>query len=858
MNACTIIARNYLPHARVLAESLLEHHPDGRLTTLVIDLPEGETVHESFDVLTPYEIGLDRPEVHRMAMIYDLMEFATAVKPFLLKTLLAEGASDVMYLDPDIRIFAPLADISALACKHSIVLTPHTTEPLPRDGLLPDDQMILGAGIYNLGFIAVGPQTEGSFLEWWSERLARDSRVAFEESLFVDQRWIDFVPALFEHYVLRDPTINVAYWNLHDRDLRWSGKRYEVNGRPLRFFHFSGFDPRSPGVLSARMGMIPRIRFSDHPNVARLCAEYTTVLAHHGFRPTDDWSYRFDVLPDGRRIDRQLRALFRGALLVADEGRAPFPPDPFEPASQDAFVRWLGHRNGSGTVELGGPEKRRRHRPRSMRGRRSGPAGQAITASNSGKTVGSRRQGVNVIGYLEAELGLGEIGRKLVSAVECAGLPTSTMTYRRLNSRQEHRFEDRGRGDMPYDTTIICVNPPELQRLRAELGPGPFAGRYTIGVWFWELACFPAELHFAFDLVDEVWVASEFTHSAISAETAKPVRIVPIPLEAPPTTPLDREELGLPDGFLYLFSFDHFSILERKNPVGLVDAFKRAFAPGEGPILLIRSINGDQCPTSLERLQDAAKGRGDIRIVDGYLSETEKNAVFAECDCYVSLHRSEGLGLTMAEAMSAGKPVIGTGYSGNLTFMDEGNSYLVRHGLTRVPEACEPYPAGLEWAEPDLDHAAELMRRVYEQPWEARQKGQRARNDIGGLHTIDRTAAFIRERLKEIPRRERLFLDVRGPLEHAAAMVETAPGVSLENRAAGSWAVRALRLILRRALWPELAEQRRLDSALIESLRALERVSRTELDALRRDAGRNHQRIQELERIVAELLNRQK
>src|SRR5262249_14828130 len=161
--------------------------------------------------------------------------------------------------------------------------------------------------------------------------------------------------------------------------------------------------------------------------------------------------------------------------------------------------------------------------------------------------------------------------------------------------------------------------------------------------------------------------------------------------------------------------------------------------------------------------------------------------------CYVSLHRSEGLGLTMAEAMAVGKPVIATGYSGNLTFMDDANSYLVRYGMTETPAGCEPYPPGFEWADPDVDHAPELMRRVTERPEEARGIGALGCADLRERHTLARTAEFIRERVSEIPGHERLFLAVRGQLDHAAERAQAVPGQSLENTASRSSPVRAVR-----------------------------------------------------------------
>jgi glycosyltransferase involved in cell wall biosynthesis len=439
--------------------------------------------------------------------------------------------------------------------------------------------------------------------------------------------------------------------------------------------------------------------------------------------------------------------------------------------------------------------------------------------------------GINVVGFLEGELGIGEVGRKLVAAAVRADIATSTIIYRHTQSRQMHQFEPRGDSTAPYDTNLICVNADALKHLRGDLGPGLFAGRYSIGVWFWELSRFPATFQPSFDLVDEVWVASDFVRTAIARETSKPVRVVPIPLELPTLASPDRAALELPDRFLFLFSFDFFSVMERKNPLGLVEAFRRAFPSGEGPVLMIKSINGDRKKASLDRLLRAVSDRSDIIVRDGYLAPAEKDALTHSCDCYVSLHRSEGLGLTMAEAMSAGKPVIATGYSGNLTFMNGDNSFLVRHRLTVTPPGCDPYPPGIEWAEPDLDHAAELMRRVYERPDAAREVGERARRDLQQHHSVDQAAAFIRHRLDEIPRHAGFLRDVRGPLERAAAIAAREPGASLVEH---SGRTGVLRRLVRRVLWPELDEQRRLDAAMIESLRALERITREELDRLER------------------------
>lgn len=832
--ACTIVAQNYLPAARVLATSFLEHHPSSSFTVLLLDATAEERPSEGFEVLSPYEIGIPRDEVRRMAMIYDVKEFATAVKPWLLETLLVRGSGDaVVYFDPDIEIFASLDDVAELARTHSIVLTPHITTPLPPDGLLPDDLMILQAGTYNLGFIAVAPGAE-RFLDWWSARLARDCRVAIDRGQFVDQRWVDFVPVLFEHTVLRDPTCNVAYWNLHERSVADTGRGYEVEGRPLRFFHFSGFDPKKPELLSAHLGPWSRIRLSEHPELVRLCREYADRMIANGFAGQGGRPYRFDSTAGGVRIDSRARRMYRRALEEVQESARSEPPDPFDTETARAFVDWLNEPTGPGGLSrylyalygdrpdvqaacplVGSVHRERflqwvatvgRHEeripaellpPGAMRRSallessvararvrlesrlgaaahrypilaRTAPVYRGLLRTASllrggavSSSLGRREElgldiaavpepGINAVGYLTAELGVGELARRLIEGIETAGIPYSTLTYSNTLSRQEHRFEERDAKRAPYDTNLLVVNADQMAVFASAAGPEFFSSRYTIGVWSWELEVFPDVFHDAFELVDEVWVPTDFMRDAIAAATAKPVQTVPVPLEAVPSEPLERATLGLPEEFLFFFTFDFLSVAQRKNPLGVIESFKRAFEAGEGAALVVKSINGERDFAMLEGLRIAAANHPDITVMDGYLAQEVKDGLMASCDCYVSLHRSEGLGFTLAEAMSYGKPVIATGYSGNLAFMDDENSYLVPYTLTGVPPGCDPYPQEARWAEPDLERAAALMRHVFEHRDEARERGDRARHDIATRYSRKRTAEFVMRRLDEI------------------------------------------------------------------------------------------------------------
>jgi glycosyltransferase involved in cell wall biosynthesis len=238
----------------------------------------------------------------------------------------------------------------------------------------------------------------------------------------------------------------------------------------------------------------------------------------------------------------------------------------------------------------------------------------------------------------------------------------------------------------------------------------------------------------------------------IGAVAPVPVIALPPPVSAPAETvaPL---RLGVPEeDFLFLFVFDYLSTVQRKNPVGLIEAFKQAFAPSEGPRLLIKTINGPLRPLSEEEVLWAAHGREDIHVIDRSLSGAELQGLMVACDCYVSLHRAEGFGLTMAEAMSIGKPVIATGYSGNVDFMNAKNSYLVNYAIGRVGPECEIYPPEGEWADPSVQHAAALMRRVHASPEEAAQIGRRASEDVAQMLSPETTGAAMRRRLDELSR----------------------------------------------------------------------------------------------------------
>ena len=853
LNACTIIACNYLPFARVLADSFFLHHPSGSFTVLLVDDEDRRVAPEDdrIDWRRLGDLGLDPIEIRRLAGIYDVTELSTAVKPVLLRRMLEEGRTAVVYLDPDIRIYDAIEEAGTLAERHSIILTPHMMRPFPRDGRRVDEFFVLAAGVYNLGFIGVGASAL-PFLDWWWQSTRRDGLVDIARMMFTDQRWIDFVPSFFDHHLVKDPTWNVAYWNLHARELTAERDRYFVNGRPLRFFHFSGFDVREPWLLSRHQGDRPRILLSERPPLARICREYAASLERMGFTSSDAPPYGWRTLPSGVPLDTTMRRLYRTALLDAEAGGGPEPPGPFDESRPEAFLAWLN------TPPEGGPRRVSRYLHAIHEGRpdlqmhfpdldgahassflnwirKDGVAQiriphELLPPQDEGPTAVTApcamEPGVRIAGYFRAELGIGEAARLLAGAVDAAGLPYSTMTYGATVSRQDHPFQER-EGSSAGDVNVLCVNADATPRFRRDVGPGFFAGRHTVGYWFWEIERFPEALHPAFDVVDEVWTATNFVADAVRRAGGKPVFTVPLPVPVPRCSPnITRERLGLPHRFTFLFLFDFLSILERKNPLGLIEAFKTAFSPGEGPVLVIKSINGDLRIGALERLRAAAADRPDIVIVDGYFAAAEKDALIGLCDCYVSLHRSEGLGLTMAEAMALGKPVIGTGYSGNLHFMHSGNSFLVDYVLTAVPAGCEPYPEGSVWAEPDLDDCARLMRQVYERPETAARKARRGQADVRTRHDVRASARAVAQRLARI--RDARQVRIAGSQSGAARDVPPPPAVAVDADGVGpAQAIGALLPQLAQLSAPRLSvEGRRFPRLRLAAQRAFFRVLR--------------------------------
>jgi glycosyltransferase involved in cell wall biosynthesis len=966
VSACTIVANNYLPRAHVLVESYKEHHPGAEVYVYLADRPDPGVDYASFPFVTVFAEDIGIPAFFNMAFRYTLVEFNTALKPFILAHLRDRfGLDRAFYLDPDILVLHRLTALEDALSRATAVLTPHITQPLD-ESYHPSERLILMCGVYNLGFLGLRlDESTGDFLRWWQDRLRRFCFIDVHNGLFVDQSWMGLAPALLPSVeIVRDPAYNIAHWNLPHRRLRQVGNRWEVEGRPVGFFHFSGLHLDKIESVSRSQ---QQASLSTHPEIRPLFEEYRRRVLAAGDERFRRMPYGFDHFSDGQI---RIPTVVRRALHRVDPNGMRWT-DPFDLTCEDSFCSWLAeplefdrgflsravlflweHRpdlvrrfpqvcgrdlpayvnwlkrfvdrteidpvflqgvrpkktwSGReqpakvipyevplasvpvapsllGKIDVSQPgrftrwlnepvpgAKRRRpvitrvalelhhsredlqraypepldrdqlayadwfcryagaeyELPRSLvrRVRRSLPfrariglawgnagkrlrellsasrhgsdgainpgsdascsqdvrqpnasdvvAGESVAATQRPRISRAAPPGINVAGYFDYQAGVGQIARGTRRALAEARIPTAEIPVDQDPwARVAHGRIYQPAG-MPYPITLIHETPQGMPRAWQLLPLAAAEGSVKIGYWFWELAHFPLSLADRFAYLDEVWAPSRFCQRSFDALTTIPVRYVPPCVLAPSMAPAERARYGLDDGrFYFFFSLDTRSIPERKNPFAAIDAFVLMSRRAQRDVGLLLNINAAQHdPDLLAALRKRASG-APIVLRTAPLQREEVEALLATCDAYLSLHCSEGLGLMLIEALYLQKPVIATAYGGVTDFFDESTGYPVGYALTRLNRDLGPYPCGAVWADPNVEHAAEMMLRVVENPQEAAARATAGRQRVEELYGIEAAAArFAAEidRLMGQPRTTKVEKNSVAALVDAAA-----------------------------------------------------------------------------------------
>jgi hypothetical protein len=284
-------------------ESLAKHN-SVNYVVLVVD-GDPNQLREEFATICPYELGIIDLEAYLRK--YDAFEISNFLRPFFFKYLLKErDVSNLIYLDCDVYVTGSLAKVEAMLARHPILLTPHLVNSaalLRSDREKAIDRELLLYGAFNSGFYALrGCDETTGFLEWLSSK-AKDRffNDAFND-LFVDQRWLDLAPSFFDILPYRDTDLNVAYWNLHEREITAKDGRYYSNAQPMVFFHFSAFNPLN-GNLSKFSG-IPS--GTSAPALNALIKEYSSALLANGYLEYKKYPYRYDLW-DGQKLTQEHR-----------------------------------------------------------------------------------------------------------------------------------------------------------------------------------------------------------------------------------------------------------------------------------------------------------------------------------------------------------------------------------------------------------------------------------------------------------------------------------------------------------------------------------------------------------------------
>lgn len=497
----------------------------------------------------------------------------------------------------------------------------------------------------------------------------------------------------------------------------------------------------------------------DQPLILRLRGEYRRHPEVHGL---EDGAPALAVTVDGKRIAHR---------LFTDPGGFEIDlPVPASPGIRGADIRLRLHGVGFTNFlawwgRVGGWESCQRFRlqnkNRQLRittiatadgetifdfANRNAPYSGAIARRHA-------HLGLNIAGFLTAELGVGESARCMVRAADAVGLETALVPLK-LHCKTrlgDQTFTHRLQEENPHAFNIVHLDPPASKDIDHHHGKGFRAEKYNIAYWAWELPEFPDNWVPACAYFDEIWTPSDFARDAIAMKVPRPVITMPHAIAFARPEGDVRARFNLPkDRFLFLVLYDLNSYSERKNPGAVIEAFRRSGLAGRGAQLVIKVHNVKGNEADMAALRAAIADLPDTIVIAETLGRHEIYQLEAACDCYVSLHRSEGFGLAIAESMYLGKPVISTDWSATAEFVNLGNGCPVRCELRTLERNFGPYSKGQVWAEADVDHAAHWMQRLAGDPAFAAQRGAAARATIEKRFSPAAIGARYRRRLENI------------------------------------------------------------------------------------------------------------
>ena len=363
----------------------------------------------------------------------------------------------------------------------------------------------------------------------------------------------------------------------------------------------------------------------------------------------------------------------------------------------------------------------------------------------------SNIKGINILGYINKQFGLGEGVRSNIRSVKAVGIPYVLNDFKGQISKDiidEKSKEIILSENNPYGINLIQINVDNFDKILNTNDSSYFSNKYNIGFWAWELDNFPTDFQNYIDMLDEIWVPSNFCLNAISKVSSKPVLRIMHSIDIPEIN-YSRKDFSLPeDKIIFLTIFDYHSTVARKNPYATIDAYIKAFGNNsKDTILVIKTSLGEEFPALKSKLKEYIKNNKSIIIIEEILSREKLYGLMQVSDVYVSLHRSEGFGLTMAEAMALQKPVIATAYSANIEFMTQNDSFLIPYNLIETGTNYLYSNLHNNWADADVNESSKIMKELAINKLLRYEVGQKAKIAINNLLSPTIIGKRIKDRL---------------------------------------------------------------------------------------------------------------
>ncbi|HUY16395.1 MAG TPA: glycosyltransferase [Acidimicrobiales bacterium] len=689
-------------------------------------------------------------DVESAALFYSVLEFATSVKPALLRSLLGDGWDRVTYLDPDIQVFEDFTTL--LDDDKALSLTPHLLSDIPDDGLKPSTGDILQAGFFNMGFCSVRPSA-ASFLDWWSTRLQFDCLADHSAGYFTDQKIVDLAPLKTDVQIIVEPGCNVAYWNLHERsvvieDGVWRVAR-SAKLSTLYFFHFSGYVSSGTPSLSVHAtrrvlgDAVPR-PFAAQYAQQRSDAEKGGSIVYSLAGAT---AARFIPAAWNRSLREDARTHVRAGFTLREVReeiyRSPSGSwtkcptcgdehENFGSRVRSFLAAWACHPSLLGTPNAIGSFFRDvnfQHREAAFEqlgwaGRHfaenTAPGHEELVEAVFDAAEYAIRNTVDLrlVGYFAYQAGIGRIARWTLEILDEAGIHAAidcVSVGRDSNEYLSALLRRRNPMSASHASVLCFINADQWQRHVIDPGRVNTSIAHLEAVWAWELEFIPDQMGEAVveGEIERVHALSTWSVRAMAAVLPVPVQRLS-PFDVTMFDVLSPRLAGAVNGSsksrYVLTSFDAKSYIGRKNPEAVLELWRRV--QNDYPDCRLTIKCSDLREFAPADLLDTIDASPRTELIDDYLDDDRYLALLQGCEVFLSLHRSEGMGLTPIEAALCGLPVVYTNYGGVSDFLD-GGFFPVTYTPVQVGEsshASGPYDRTAWWAEPDLDVAEHQFR----------------------------------------------------------------------------------------------------------------------------------------------------